>query len=157
MNKWLKLDVGCGANPRGDVNCDLFIGETPHTQKTWIINPRKIKNFVKCDGQHLPFKTSSFELVTSYEVIEHVDNPFQFLKELIRVSYDKIILTTPHRFKKPSSPSHKQHFTITWFKNACQKLQCAYLEAEYIKYSCYPHHFVPLIRLPRQIRVLIRK
>lgn len=28
--KKLILDVGCGNSPKGDVNCDLYIGKTPH-------------------------------------------------------------------------------------------------------------------------------
>jgi hypothetical protein len=32
------LDVGCGGRPKGDVNCDLFVGESPHTNLDLIRN-----------------------------------------------------------------------------------------------------------------------
>lgn len=150
------LDVGCGANPRGDVNCDLFTGISHHTK--FEIKPKQIKNFVQCDALHLPFRRSSFDTVACYEVIEHVDRDktFKLLSELVRVSSDKIIVTTPHRWT-PRPSMHTQHFTRTWFRKAWKKLHCTHLAFQITAYRYLPHPFLPLVRLPAHIKVVIRK
>jgi len=66
----LILDVGCGDNKQGDLGVDV----------------RKLKGVdVVCDVQHLPFKDDCFSVVKSSVVIEHVLQPFLFLKEQVRV------------------------------------------------------------------------
>lgn len=45
-------------------------------------------NFKVADATRLPFKTKSFDLVTFYETIEHVENPKKVLKELRRILTD---------------------------------------------------------------------
>jgi len=66
------LDVGCGDNPKGDVNIDLFFyvrGE----------------NFIIGEAHHLPFKTGVFEKVYSKHCLEHLESPLQFFKEAKRI------------------------------------------------------------------------
>jgi len=64
------LDIGCGDNKQGDIGVDI----------------RKLKGVdVVCDVHHLPFKDNCFSVVRSSVVIEHVLQPFQFLKEQVRV------------------------------------------------------------------------
>lgn len=93
------LDVGCGSGffqdskeikNRGFINID-------------ILKPKnKIRNFVLCDCHNLPFKDNIFEKVLFIDVIEHIENPTKTLKELKRVSNNKIIIGTPNSiyFKK---------------------------------------------------------
>ena len=69
------LDVGCGDNPRGDVNLDLFF---------YV----RCENFVIGEAHHLPFKTSVFENVYSKHCLEHLESPLQFFKEAKRVLKD---------------------------------------------------------------------
>ena len=90
------LDVGCGVFPHGTVNCDCHIKDVGHRGKEATINPKTIRNFVLCDGQYLPFKNNCFNLVYSSQVIEHVDNPELFLRELVRVSNSRIIQDYQH-------------------------------------------------------------
>jgi len=95
----LVLDVGCGSGQnqqykhikhRGHINADILK----------CIKP--IPNFVLCDVQHLPFKTKGFTKSLLIDVLEHVDNPPQALKELKRVTDNTIIVGTPNAlyFKK---------------------------------------------------------
>lgn len=102
------LDVGCGNYPKGNVNCDV--------NKAL----RKIDNFVLCDGQFLPFKTGSFEIVYSTHVIEHVDNPCLMTKELLRTSKNQIIIYTPHIFSYSSRgiPFFRRLTKFTYHKYA---------------------------------------
>lgn len=37
------------------------------------------------DGQNLPYKTNNFDLIISAHIIEHTENPFNYLKEHLRV------------------------------------------------------------------------
>jgi hypothetical protein len=52
----LRLDVGCGDFPQGNVNCDLYLTESPEMGKGRKIDPKKCPNFVRSDTYHLPFR-----------------------------------------------------------------------------------------------------
>jgi len=82
----LCLDIACGAKPfpNAHVLCDLHLNRVPDR------NMRELrtegKPFVLCDCRFLPFKEKAFSFVTSYYLIEHVDDPSKMVKELKRVS-----------------------------------------------------------------------
>jgi ubiquinone/menaquinone biosynthesis C-methylase UbiE len=73
----------------------LDIGSKDGKKAHYIINKgqlimsdvcrRKISPFVLCDATNLPFKASSFELVTILHVMEHIRNDGTALKEIYRV------------------------------------------------------------------------
>lgn len=70
--------------------------------------------FILADCRYLPLRNESFDLITSFEVIEHLVDPDLFLKEVKRVLKEngKLILSTPiRRFEIPLAPLHKQEFT----------------------------------------------
>jgi len=118
------LDVGCANRPKGDVNVDLFIRKpNPHIENQ-LIEPSIIPNFVLADACHLPFSGKCFDQVFSSHLIEHVDDPYLLLRELIRVSSKVTEIYTPHRFYKMGNPIHKCHFTQTWFNKALKKIGC---------------------------------
>lgn len=73
------LDIGCGNNPRGDINVD--IKQTLYTDCI-------------CHAEQLPFKDNSFEMVKAHYVIEHCLNPIQMVLEAIRVAKKKIKIVT---------------------------------------------------------------
>ena len=106
------LDVGCGSNPRGDVCIDLFY---PYNQQKFPIKYNG--DFVNCDAQHLPFKNNSFDRVYSCHVLEHVPDPQLMLKEIVRVSRDKVEISVP-RFKSSAAVSkyHLHFFDEGWFR-----------------------------------------
>lgn len=64
---WQVLDIGCGSNPRGSVNMDVYIPDP--------LPP----NFVLGSAELLPFRPKSFDLLTSQFVIEHVLEPAGFI------------------------------------------------------------------------------
>lgn len=51
------------------------------------------------DGLNLPFIDMSFDTVVATEIIEHVPNPLQLLKECSRVCRNRLIVTTPNPFR----------------------------------------------------------
>jgi len=57
--------------------------------------------FRKADGKNLPFADSSYDIVHSSAVLEHVgnfDNQRRFIDELTRVARRAVFLTTPNRW-----------------------------------------------------------
>ncbi len=81
------LDVGCGCGWSSfslsqvgyvttgiDLNADAF--EPPHTKNL---------TFLKSSALHLPFAESSFDIVASYQCVEHLPDPDVALREMIRV------------------------------------------------------------------------
>jgi SAM-dependent methyltransferase len=54
--------------------------------------------FILSGGLDLPFPDDSFDLVTSFQVLEHVPDPLVFLRELARVARPggQVILATPN-------------------------------------------------------------
>ena len=75
---WKVLDIGCGytAHKNATVICDIQD----------LSNFYNDKNFVKLDGNILPFKDKEFDFVIASHVIEHVKDVNTFIKELSRVS-----------------------------------------------------------------------
>lgn len=63
-----------------------------------VLNNKDIK-FVKADAVKLPFRNESFDFVYSVDVIEHIDNDSEFVKESLRVlkKNGTIIIGTPNR------------------------------------------------------------
>lgn len=51
---------------------------------------------IQCDCHKLPFKDKEFDIVVSIEVLEHIDNPQQFIKEAQRVG-KRIAMITPYQ------------------------------------------------------------
>lgn len=84
------LDLGCGDGR----SADLFRRLLPSCHWTGVdiedspeVNSRARNDvtFVSYDGQNLPFETNSFDLVYSYQVMEHVRHPEDVLREVKRV------------------------------------------------------------------------
>jgi ubiquinone/menaquinone biosynthesis C-methylase UbiE len=63
------------------------------------LNPKHFA--LAADSFHLPFNDKSFDCVIASEIIEHVFDPAEFIKELFRVvkKGGRLILTTPYKEK----------------------------------------------------------
>ena len=75
---WKVLDIGCGHKPHdsASVICDV-----QDFSKLY-----KDKKFVRLTEKSLPFKYQEFDFVIASHVLEHVEDPQFFIKELERVS-----------------------------------------------------------------------
>lgn len=167
------LDVGCGDRPTGDVNCDLYINDTeghrtPIDPERYTIKTKTIKNFVLCDASHLPFKDDAFDSVFSGQVIEHVNTPQLMLRELIRVSNDKVVVECPHRigerisaFKRKQqdwlNKHHINHLNPSWFMRSATALGCSRVVSELTKEQPFPNSVLRLLTFPLEFRVTITK
>jgi SAM-dependent methyltransferase len=66
----VRLDVGCGELKRGDIGIDIRL--------TKVVD-------VIADCNYLPFRDQIFDEVSSTTLLEHCLNPFNVLKEQVRV------------------------------------------------------------------------
>ena len=78
------LNIGCGINPCGWYGP----GYTHFDMDLW-----DYPNFVQGDAHHLPFKANSFASAILGDMLEHVMNPAQVLREASRVA-PKVVMTT---------------------------------------------------------------
>jgi len=95
----LILDVGCGDRPKGDVNVDLFQGESVDLQGLREkINPKETVNFVQATIYNLPFRNNLFSIVLCHHLLEHLKRPKEAINELIRVSKRQVQIIVPYKW-----------------------------------------------------------
>jgi SAM-dependent methyltransferase len=154
-----RLMVGCGNKADGDVNVDLYVKPTKHRSSGKPILLRKIRNFIICDAEHLPFKDKSFRVAESNHVIEHLDNPNNLLREMVRVASSLVVIKCPHRLgerlSRRKSRGHVHFFGKSWFWRFA-KLNGLTVEVETSKWLYIPHEYLALFRVPLEITVSVR-
>ena len=89
------LEVGCGegglstyfaaSKAKQVIGIDVCEKKLKFAKK--LKKEKKLKNckFEMCDAKQLPFKNNEFDLVVSYDSMEHFDDPYKILKEMKRV------------------------------------------------------------------------
>lgn len=80
----LVLDIGAGGWPfkRANHLADKFPGETTHRVESMVRDGRP---FFEVDLEHLPFSDHSYDFIFCSHVLEHLENPGQAIRELMRV------------------------------------------------------------------------
>lgn len=63
----------------------------------------------------IPFSDGAFNIVIASEVLEHVESPFKLLRELVRVTSDTLIITTPNPQNLYSRSLFKRTGFLHWF------------------------------------------
>lgn len=121
------LDVGCGT---GSVLQEL--GKREDTIGFGIeISKSSIEACIKkgisarlYDGEKIPHKSNTFDIVGSYNVLEHTDNPILFLNEKYRVLKPGgfLIIATPNFFSFSNNYHHKTIGILNKVKNIFQNL-----------------------------------
>jgi len=91
------LDLGCG---KGIFT--YYLSRLAHTMGLDISDSMLMENpcspLVRGDAQYLPFKDCQFDLVFSANLLHHVDDPYQTLKEIVRVTKKYVVLIEPNMF-----------------------------------------------------------
>jgi uncharacterized protein YbaR (Trm112 family) len=78
----ITLDVGCGDNPRGNINIDCYI-------------PKVIpNNFIMANAEYLPFKNRSIDVLTSNYNLEHLIDPVNFIRNAMKISRERVEIVT---------------------------------------------------------------
>ncbi len=157
------LDVGCGYGEKIEIHKDLIEREITGLDMDVLRLKEAEKRGIKTvsgSALDLPFEDNSFDLVTSFHVIEHI-KPGQvniFIKEILRVLRPDghFVIITPNRrrvtsfinmflrlikknIRYPMNPDHKLEYTIEDLEKLFQNAT----EIKQIKISP-----IGLIRLP---------
>lgn len=105
---------------------------------------------IKASAYHIPFKDNRFDTVVASEVLEHLENPISVLRELLRVSDKRVIITIPNpwnanqifslifRRHNLKEPNHVNLFGDNEIENLCNRCGSKLLRIE--------RFFVPIPR-----------
>ncbi len=99
-----KLNLGCGEVKKvGYINVDWSPLNTPDIVHNLNVLP-------------YPFEDNSFELIEMYHVLEHLDKPFEIMRELHRILKDDGILhiKVPHFSRGFTHAEHEHGFDVTF-------------------------------------------
>lgn len=85
---WKFLDIGCGTGNTlkmlsNFIEKDRLFGVD--ISEFFLKDIKGQFNVLVYDGKHLPFNNSEFDIVGSFTVLEHTQNPYDFLDENLRV------------------------------------------------------------------------
>ena len=119
------LDAGCG---EGEM---LRRGILPAGLRPVLLD-RSADSAAQVNGSvtALPFAAGSFDIVTCFEVLEHLDDPAVAVKELARVARRSLVLSVPHEpwfrvgnvlrgnyiGRLGNHPEHVQHWNFRSFE-----------------------------------------
>jgi len=118
------LDVGCGNGGNAHfcalfgahvVFVDINVDKVTATKRRLANSPARATTPIVSDANPLPLEDNIFSKVIATELLEHVDNPVQVLRELVRVGRPgaRFLLAVPdpvaEELQKPlAAPSHFQ-------------------------------------------------
>lgn len=93
------LDIGCGDGEYTSLFCHDKNEVVGLDLKNTVKREFKKFKFVKGDAECLPFPNGSFDLVISFDVLEHIYDDKRAIREVYRVlrKNGKIFLETPNR------------------------------------------------------------
>lgn len=129
------LDIGCGTGAGTNIlaknfnkiyGVDVSPDAIEYSKKYW---KKKNISFIVGSGTNIPFPANRFDIVTAFEVFEHIKEWRKFLLELKRVTKrnGRIYISTPNKdihspgTKKPINPFHFFEMTEKEFKKALSK------------------------------------
>ncbi len=95
------LDVGCAYGYASEILASLGYETCSVDLSRWGISQAKSRsrgNFLVCDVQTvLPFRPDCFELVTCFDVLEHLQFPEEAIRNMLESCKGSLICTTPNR------------------------------------------------------------
>ena len=147
----LELLEQAGACPLGvDYDTTALVGMRNRSRK-----PEHYR-LVRADATQLPFENEAFELVVSFETIEHVTDARAFVHEIRRVlrPRGKLVLSTPNRaFGAPErharNPFHVREFTADELHDL---LSASFEEVQLFGQRPSPaYRYVPFLMIERDL------
>lgn len=76
---------------------DVDTKAVKYAKTEYIGNNPKIKSVQTYNGYRTPFQDNEFDVVTCIDVLEHVKDYHKFLDELLRISKDYVLISTPNQ------------------------------------------------------------
>lgn len=121
----MKLDVGIGSEIAHRVRPSCIGIDIQRTENNEAFLD------VLCDATFMPFKSDCFEIVFCSHLLEHVDEPLEVLKEILRVAKNEVELEVPHRLSsnakgehgRSSHDKHKNFFRVSWFHSVLRNFR----------------------------------
>ncbi|MCR4432285.1 MAG: methyltransferase domain-containing protein [Tepidanaerobacteraceae bacterium] len=91
------LEIGGGPSPfiRSDILADKFLLDNTQRASSLVVD----RPLVICDAHYLPFLDGSFDYVFCSQILEHLENPQLFLREIARVGR-KGYIETPNEIRE---------------------------------------------------------
>jgi ubiquinone/menaquinone biosynthesis C-methylase UbiE len=121
------LDVACGSGygslalVENGAKCVVGLDKSPkaisYARKHY---PHTAIKYLICDATNLPQTYGKFDLVVSFETLEHLANPEGFIKSLKEVLTQKgiLIISTPNKkFSLGNNPFHTKEFDFGEFRS----------------------------------------
>lgn len=148
------LDVGCGnkPHPKAFACGDLYLGISIHRRTS--VEPKKLRNFVRFDCYHLPFKAGSFDIVYASHVLEHLENPLNALKEWQRVA-PKVIVRTPDL--RGIMAEEKMSHLYTWSRWSLENLLRKVFRKVEVKEEVHPLLWEHMGFMPRLFNYMAKR
>lgn len=126
------IDLGCGEGYGSHilscfadsvVGVDIDAASIEHAKNTYAGDNLR---FITADITNLPIFKNEFNACVCFEVIEHIANYHDVLKEITRILEPGgiVIISTPNAFVKVSSqpnPFHVKEFTLMEFRNLLEE------------------------------------
>lgn len=144
------LDVGCGGGAllSSLQGCRKLFGLEPSIQGAIQSAAKTRARIVRGNAEDLPFKKGHFDILTSLDTIEHVDDDSKALRNFHHVLNDKgiVVLTVP-AFKFLWSPrdvllGHKRRYTAAGLKLLLKKVGFKIIKCSYINSFYFPGLFL---------------
>ena len=138
-----KLNLGCGRFKKKDfINIDI----NPET------NPDILHDLNKLP---YPFPDDSFSVITADHVLEHLNTPFEIMRELHRILrlHGKLIIRVPHFSRGFTHPDHKRGFDVSfplYFNKDYKALYYGFsFKLDKISFKWFAQPYMKKISLPR--------
>lgn len=151
------LDVGCGTGGILDKlsHYGFVIGGDISKEALRFCQTREQKNLIMIDSVYLPFKTNSFDVITAFGVIEHIEDDLGMLKELYRVSKpggNIVFLTSAYQFLwsyHDVANEHKRRYNKIEFKQRLFGSGFTIRQISYVNFLLFP--FIAVIRVMQKL------
>jgi SAM-dependent methyltransferase len=154
------LDVGCGSKPyRTLFSVETYTGldlDSEHTRQLGVADQYY-------DGGQFPFADDTFDAVLCNQVLEHIFEPKEFLREILRVLKPggRLLLTVPFVWDEHEQPADYSRYSSfgleallsgAGFRILKQKKLCADAAAIFQMLNAYLHKIT--MRWPRAFQIL---
>ena len=157
------LDVGCGNGFSTYYVAERIPDITAVDRSEHMLERHPLRgsaNLLSADARHLPFEDNSFDLVYAWEVLHHIPDPSEVLREMARVSRRYVLVAEPNRYNPAlfayalADPEHRWtlRFSLNYMRRQCRQAGLRVVRADiggWIFPNKAPLKLLPvLLRLP---------